>query len=210
MYRREALLSIGGFDKHNITEDIEATWHLARDGWKIRVCMSAHVNTEVPTKIKPWFKQRRRWALGGLQCIAKYKSFIFRENMFGFFIVPFFIFGLFLGLVGLVILAYLLARRLFSTFLLVKFGIISSTPIVIVKELYFTPSILNYFGLILFILFLFFNFYVLAFMKDNLFSKPQKQSFFNLLFYMTIYMLIYPLVLITACWHYLRGKKVWR
>ena len=210
MYRKKALLDIGGFDTKNITEDIEATWHLVRNGWNVKMCMSAHVNTEVPSKVGPWFKQRRRWALGGLQCIAKYSSMIFKENMLGFFIVPFFAFGLFLGLVGMAILVYLLIRRVLSSFLLVKFGIISATPLVTMNEFYFTPSILNYFGIILFVLFLFFNLFVLAFMKDNLFGKEYKQSFFNLLFYMTLYLLVYPLVLIVAIWHYFRGKKVWR
>jgi biofilm PGA synthesis N-glycosyltransferase PgaC len=210
IYRREALLSIGGFDRNNITEDIEATWHLLKDGWKIRMCMNAHINTEVPSKIKPWFRQRRRWALGGLQCISKYKGYIFRKNMFGYFVVPFFIIGLFLGLIGLLIFLYLLFRRLLSTFLLVKFGIISSAPILTSNDFHFTPSVLNYFGIIVFLLFFFFNFFVLAIMKDNLFNKKEKQSFFNLVFYMTIYLLIYPLVLIISMWHFYRKKMVWR
>jgi len=44
-------------------------------------------------------------------------------------------------------------------------------------------------------------------MKDKL---EEKQSFFNLLFYMTIYLLVYPLVLLASTWHFLRGKKIWR
>ncbi len=207
MYRKEALLDVGGFDKSNITEDIEMTWHLVDNGWKVRQSLNAYVGTTTPNKIKPWYKQRRRWALGGLQCISKYKSRLFRKNMLGYFIVPFFAVGLFLGLVGILIFLYLVIRRFISSYLLTKYSIITSTPVVTMNDFYITPSVLNYFGVILFALFLAFNLYVLALMKDNL---REKQSFFNLLFYMTIYLLVYPLVLVTAIWHYYRGKMIWR
>jgi len=207
MYRKKALLEIGGFDKRNITEDIEATWHLAKDGWKIRMCLAAHVNTEVPNTLKPWYRQRRRWSLGGLQCINKYKSFIFKNGMFGYFIIPFFSIGLVLGLMGIAIALYIIARRGMSSFLLTRYSLETGVPLVTLNNFYLTPSILNYFGIILFALFFIFTLFVLAVMKDRLLEK---QSFFNLLFYMAIYLLIYPFVLITSMWHYVRGKNIWR
>ena len=207
MYRKKALDDIGGFDPKNITEDIEATWHLLHNGWKVRMAMNAHIHTEVPNKIKPWYLQRRRWSLGGLQCINKYKSTLFRKGMFGIFVVPFFTLGLFLGLIGIAIFLYLVIRRLLSTYLLTKYGLETSVPIVTLNELYLTPSILNYFGIVLFGLFLIFNLYVLAIMKDN---TAEKQSFFNFLFYMTLYLLVYPMVLITSIKHYIKGKNIWR
>jgi len=206
MYRAEAIKK-AGFDIHNITEDIEATWHLVHDGWKIRMCLATSVHTEVPNKIKPWYNQRRRWALGGLQCLNKYKDIIFRKGMLGYFIVPFFALGLFLGLIGMIIFSYLLLRRTITSYLIAKYSISVSSPILTMNSLYITPSVLNYFGLVLFFLFLLFTFFVLAIMKDRLFEK---QSFFNLLFYMTIYLLSYPIILIVACRHYLGKKMIWR
>ena len=73
LYRRKALIEINGFDIKNLTEDIEATWHLTHDGWDRRMCLSTNVTTTVPTKFKAWFVQRRRWNIGGLQCISKYR-----------------------------------------------------------------------------------------------------------------------------------------
>ena len=207
MYRREALIDVGGFDTKNITEDIEITWHLIDRGWKVRQTLNAYVTTTVPNKIKYWYRQRRRWALGGLQCISKYKSRLFQKNMLGFFIVPFFTLGLFLGLIGMTIFLYLIIRRAISSYLITKYSIVINAPIITMNNLYITPSVLNYFGIIIFCLFLVFNLYVLALMKDNL---GEKQSFFNLLFYMTVYILIYPFVLVTAIWHYYRGKMIWK
>ncbi len=207
MYRKKALTDIEGFDSKNITEDIEITRHLIHNGWKVRQSLSAFVLTTTPSTFKQWYSQRRRWSLGGLQCISKYKSEIFRGNMLGYFIVPFFTFGLFLGLVGILIFLYIFVRRLISGYLLTKYSYMGNVPVVSFNELYITPTVLNYFGIVLFVLFLIFNLYVLAVMKDN---TREKQSFFNLFFYMTIYMLIYPVVLVTSIYHYYRGKMLWR
>ncbi|MDP1728747.1 MAG: glycosyltransferase family 2 protein [archaeon] len=206
MYRKIAIEK-AGFDTKNITEDIEATWHLVHDGWKIRMCLGTYIGTEVPDKIKPWYAQRRRWALGGLQCINKYKEMIFRKGMLGYFIVPFFALGLFLGVIGIFIFLSLFIRRFLSSYLLTKYSIVLQSPVLVMEDMYITPSVLNYFGVVLFLLFFIFTFFVLAIMKDRLFEK---QSFFNLLFYMTLYLLVYPMVLIVACWHFIRGKMIWR
>lgn len=207
MYRRKALVELGGFDPKNITEDIEMTWHFLDKGWKVRQSLNAFVGTTTPNTFGLWYKQRRRWALGGLQCVAKYKSRLFRNNMFGYFVVPFFTIGLFLGLIGVLIFLYLVARRAISSYLITRYSIASDVPLVTLNEIYITPTVLNYFGLVLFFLFLAFNLYVLAIMKDNI---KEKQSFFNLFFYMTVYMMIYPIVLVTSIWHYYRGKMIWR
>lgn len=207
MYRRTALKDIGGFDTKNITEDIEATWHLVHNGWKVKMTLGAYVTTTVPNKIKLWYSQRRRWALGGLQCTYKYKEVFMRKNILGYFILPFFALGWVLGLIGIGVFLYLFIKNFISSYLLTKYSIETSVPIMTLGDLAITPSVLNYFGLILFGLFLIFTLFVLSIMKDNFLEK---QSFFNLLFYMTIYLLIYPIVFIVAIWHFFRGKKVWR
>lgn len=207
IYRKKALEDIGGFNSKNITEDIEATWHLLKNNWEVKMCFNSYVTTKVPNTLKPWFNQRRRWALGGLQCIQQYRKSIFRENMFGYFVVPFFAIGWALGLVGIGVFIYLLIRKSISSFLLTRYSLETSVPLITSSDLLITPSVLNYFGIMLFLLFLIFNLFVLSIMKDKLLGK---QSFFNLVFYMTIYLLVYPFTLLTAMWHFIRGKRVWR
>lgn len=207
IYRRKALISIGGFDPKNITEDIESTWHMLSERWKIRMCLSAHVRTSVPNKIGPWFKQRTRWGLGGLQVLNKYKSFIFRRGIFGYFVIPFFTFGLLLGLVGIAIFAFIFFKNSLISYLLVNYGSSADVALLTVSNISFTPSVLNYFGFTLLFLFLFFTIFILAIMKD---SFGEKQSFFNLIFYITIYLLVYPIVTIVSIYRFARRDLRWR
>ena len=207
VYRKTALEDIGGFDTKNITEDIEATWHLLHNGWDTRMCLDSYAKTTVPNTIKPWYKQRRRWALGGLQVLSKYKKdFINHKGMLGYFIVPFFGLGLLLGLAGMGVFTYVFGRRFLRQYLITKYSVDVGVPILTVNDFYLTPTVINYFGIILFFLFFLFTILVLGVLKDNVLEK---QSFFNLIFYMTVYLLVYPIVTIASIIHYTRGKWEW-
>lgn len=205
IYRTHALKGIGGFDIKNMTEDIESTWHMLRKNWKVKMCLAATVTTTVPNKISPWFKQRVRWSIGGLQVLNKYKSHILKENMLGYFVIPFFFFGLFLSLIGFLIMAYLLGKKFIGNYVLVKYGVIANTAIL--GDLNLVPGVINFFGITLFILFFAFTVFVLGVMKDNFLEK---ENIFHLLLYMTFYLLTYPLYSIVSVYKLIRGNYKWR
>jgi len=209
VYRKKALEDIGGFDEKNMTEDIEATWHLTHNGWDRRMCLHTNVSSTVPEKFIEWYKQRRRWNVGGLQCIAKYKHCLFdmKKGMLGFFIIPFFITSTFLGLLGLSIFCYLISRRFISNYLLTKYSIVAGTPILRLDYLYITPSILNYLGIAMLVLGLIFLFIVFAVLKEKVLKK---ENILNIPFYMVIYIAVYPFIMIGAMIHMIKGKRVWR
>ena len=209
VYRKKALDEIKGFDEDNMTEDIEVTWHLTSAGWQRKMCLSTSVSSTAPDNIKGWFKQRRRWNVGGLQCINKYKKSLFntKKGMLGFFIIPFFILSTFLGLLGLSIFFYLLIRRFISNFLYTKYSIIANTPLLTLDDFYITPSILNYLGVALFILGFIFLLIVFIILKEKIMKK---ENILNMPFYMTIYLTFYPFIMLSAIWHAIKGKRIWR
>lgn len=73
-FRREALEGCGLFDSDTVTEDIDMTWKLQRDGWEVRYEPRALCYIYVPETIKGLWHQRVRWAQGGLQVIQKHRS----------------------------------------------------------------------------------------------------------------------------------------
>lgn len=207
MYRKSALKKIGGFDANNMTEDIEATWHLAKAGYKRRMCLSTYATTSVPKKLKPWYRQRRRWNIGGLQCINKYKKYILKKGMLGFFILPFFILQLFLGLLGLSIFIYLMTTRILTDYIFFNYSVNAGVPLITMNDFFITPSFLNYLGIILFVAGMVFTIIVLFVMKQKMLGK---QNIFNLFFYLIIYLSIYPLIMISAIYHFFKGTRKWR
>lgn len=207
LYRKTALDKIGGFDKKNMTEDIEATWHLAFEGYHRRMCLATHATTTVPKKIIPWYKQRRRWNIGGLQCIAKYKGTFLKRGMLGFFILPFFVLQLFLGLIGLSIFFYLTITRIISNYVFTTYSISVGTPLITANDLLITPSFLNYLGVILFIAGAVFTFGVLCIINREL---VKKHNLFNIFFYLVVYLSVYPFIMISAVYNFLKGGASWR
>ena len=207
LYRKSALEDIGGFDTKNMTEDIEVTWHLAYNGYKRRMCLATKATTVVPDKIKQWYRQRRRWNVGGLQCVAKYRKCLGKKEMLGYFILPFFVLQLFLGALGLGIFIYLAITRLIRDFLYAKYSLDVGVPLLTRNDLLITPSFLNYLGIIIFILGAIFTIMALWILEYRAYLK---RNIFNLFFYLLFYIAIYPLIMVSATYRFIKGKSRWR
>ncbi|MDB6060966.1 MAG: glycosyl transferase [Verrucomicrobiaceae bacterium] len=72
-FKREALLTVGGFDPNCLVEDYELIHRLQRYGkdhdlgWQVRVVGNAHARTDAPATLPTFLRQRRRWFAGFLQ-----------------------------------------------------------------------------------------------------------------------------------------------
>jgi biofilm PGA synthesis N-glycosyltransferase PgaC len=64
LFRREAMLGVGGYDGRMATEDIELTYRLLLAGWETAYEPRGMVGMRVPTSLRVLWKQRRRWARG--------------------------------------------------------------------------------------------------------------------------------------------------
>ncbi len=88
-FRREAVVTVGGFDEHCLVEDYELIHRLARHsslhglGWRSRVIGGALAQTEAPSAIAPFLRQRRRWFGGFLQTQYWYRAMVGDGRRFG-------------------------------------------------------------------------------------------------------------------------------
>lgn len=207
MYRKKALENIGYFDEGNMTEDIEITWRLVKNDYERRMCLSTYATTTVPNNFKMWYRQRRRWTIGGIQCTTKYLNSFFKKGMLGFFILPFFTLQLFLGLIGLGIFVYLITTRIISEYIFAKYSIIVGTPLITMNDFHITVGFLNYLGIFLFIVGFIFVLVILGIMKTE---TLKKQSIFNILFYLIIYLSVYPYIVVMAIGNIIKKNYSWR
>lgn len=206
LYKKDKLIEVGLFDTKNLTQDIEIVWRLLSKGYKARMCLAASVYSETPRNLKSWWRQRIRWTIGGNQTLWKYKQFVFRKGMLGTFIIPFFAFSLFLGLLGIIIFLYLISRRFIISYLLTKYSIYAGVTLIGLQDISFNPSVLNYFGIILLILGAMFTFFGLSFMKE---LKMGKDNLFNIFFYQIVYLTLLPIVMVAALYKLGRGNYQW-
>jgi biofilm PGA synthesis N-glycosyltransferase PgaC len=64
LFRREAVLAVGGYDGRIATEDIDLSWRLLMAGWHTSYEPKALVGMEVPSTLHALWLQRRRWSRG--------------------------------------------------------------------------------------------------------------------------------------------------
>ncbi len=206
LYRKKTLIEVGLFDPKNLTQDIEIVWRFIAHGYKARMCLGARVYSHTPSKFKAWWRQRIRWNIGGTQSIIKHKKHLFNKGMLGAFIIPYFSLSLFLGLFGLGIFIYLLIRRALYYYLSTQYSIYAQTAIFTLQELSFTPSILNFLGASLFLLGAGFTIMVIGLMNE---PQVKNKNIFNLLFYLLIYLTVYPFIMITGLYKLATGRYSW-
>ena len=72
MFRKRALLNVGFWSPDMLTEDIEISWKLQTNHWDVRFEPHALCWVMMPETIRGLWKQRLRWAMGGIQVIHKY------------------------------------------------------------------------------------------------------------------------------------------
>ncbi|SDL06982.1 glycosyltransferase family 2 protein [Streptomyces indicus] len=64
LFRRDAVLAVGGYDPRMATEDIELTWRLLEAGHLTGFAPHALVGMQVPGTLRSIWAQRTRWARG--------------------------------------------------------------------------------------------------------------------------------------------------
>jgi peptidoglycan-N-acetylglucosamine deacetylase len=206
-YRKKALKDIGvGFDKNIMTEDIEIAWNLLRYKWKIRMATRAIVFTSVPSKVKSWYHQRIRWNVGGFQTLVKHWSAFGKKkyNMFGIFVIPFFMSHLFISFTGFFVFSWVILDKIYNWFLFSRYSVQQNSTILDFSEIYLLPSVFTYFAILVVLLFGFSIYLSLKTLKE---AKIKMD--FAFIFYSLFYLSAFPILLIISIYLWKRGYSKW-
>jgi len=87
-WRLAAVQGVGGYASDTLGDDMDLTWRLHGAGWKIVNEAKARAFTEAPDTLRALWKQRFRWGYGTLQCLAKHRALMGRNNWFGRVVLP--------------------------------------------------------------------------------------------------------------------------
>jgi len=94
MFRKDALMEIGGYDHDTFAEDCDLTLKLLMQGWHIAYESTAIAWVETPSGILNLLKQRYRWTRGILQAIRKHRATLWHpiKHTLNFFILWYMLF----------------------------------------------------------------------------------------------------------------------
>ena len=76
-FRKSALHRVGYWSENIVTEDIDISWRLQLDHWDIRYEAQALCYLYMPETLKGLWRQRLRWAQGGVEVLLKYSKALF-------------------------------------------------------------------------------------------------------------------------------------
>lgn len=77
-FSRSALHRVGYWSEEMITEDIDISWRLQMDHWDIRYEPNAMCYILMPETLRGLWKQRLRWAQGGVEVLLRYGKGLMR------------------------------------------------------------------------------------------------------------------------------------
>ncbi len=205
-YRKKALEDIGYFDKRIMTEDIEVAWNLLRHKWKVRMANRAMGFTSVPTTYKGWYNQRIRWDVGGFQTLQKHWSSLGKTqyNMFGVFVIPFFLSHLFISFTGFFVFLWVIIDRLWELLLYSAYSAQQSSALIDASQFHLLPSVFTYFAVLIIILFGLSIYYSLRTLKE---AKIKIDIAF--VTYSLFYLAAFPILLIISFYLWKRGYSKW-
>lgn len=101
MFQKQVIVDVGGFDPNNVCEDMEIVvrihkqQRLQKKPYSVRFITDPICWTEVPETLRQLARQRRRWHLGLIQTMMKYKTMLFkpRYGRVGVLIMPYYFFA---------------------------------------------------------------------------------------------------------------------
>lgn len=204
VYRKDVLEKLGGFDERSIIEDVEIAWRILKHGYKIRMAFNAMVYSIYPDSFSMWFRQRRRWVVGGLQTFFKYFNTIFdrKSHGVGNWIIPTSLVGYVFALTGTSIFAYLASMKIFNFALYaVRAFSLGSNPFTRFEFAY-SVDLLFIYGVIMFALSLFI-------IRLSIGVHSNRPSLPILLLFLTLYPTLLTANLLISLYKFARMERSW-
>ncbi|WP_243057109.1 glycosyltransferase family 2 protein [Nocardioides sp. SR21] len=88
MYRKQAVLDVGGWHAEQPTEDISIAWDMQVAGWRALFAPHIRFFLDVPEQLRALIKQRHRWSSGGIYVLASKGPTLLRHPIRNFRMLP--------------------------------------------------------------------------------------------------------------------------
>ncbi len=213
LYKTNIIQKLGGFDEKNITEDQEIAYRAQKHDYRIKQCFDGYVYTTAPQKIRPFYQQRRRWYLGSISCIYKYKKMVANKRYGDFGMIQMIknVAGYILAITGITIALYVFLVPFLTNLknlFLIKFNII---PYLLSYKIKFTiiNLLLTDFKIAILVVSLFvIGIFLFRQAHHNAGEKITKFGLLHLIPYFAFYYLLKGIILLMSLIEFTRNKKL--
>jgi len=192
VYRKRVIKGLGGFDEHNLTEDLEMALKIQKAGYKIIQILGTDVLTKAPKTFRQFYRQRNRWYKGSLLNLVKYREMIFRKKYgdLGIFQLPMVFVSAFITLVLFGIFIYFLIKPLIH-----KISVLSSVNFDFTPLLKYGVNNFSWLNLNFTPMFYGFTIFILGFIFIYLSYKHTKESLRKNKISIFFYLVLYPFII---------------
>ena len=210
-YRRDMILSVGGFHKGHNTEDLEMALRMQRAGFLIENAPRARVYTKTPKSIPALIKQRTRWTTGFLRnVIYDYNDMIGNPKFgtLGLIMLPL---GLLANVSGILMFVVVIAQFVINV--IKRYIITSGVPLSYTLMPHFTAFSWFYVPLTALLVLSVFTITcgVTIMLLGKKISKTPGDLFIGIVTYLSVYAFIAPFWLIRSAYDLITGtRRAWR
>jgi cellulose synthase/poly-beta-1,6-N-acetylglucosamine synthase-like glycosyltransferase len=107
-YRKEFFIKHGGFDEHNLTEDLEIALRIQYNHYILENSTNSIVYTETPNNFRALMIQRKRWYVGLLKNLLNYRKLFSKEyGALGMVVLPLALLSI---IISLIVCSYLIIK----------------------------------------------------------------------------------------------------
>lgn len=88
MYKKQAVIDVGGWQPEQPTEDIAISWDMQINGWSAKFAPNIRFFLDVPENLSNFVKQRYRWSSGGIYVLLTKSFSIFKHPLRNVSLIP--------------------------------------------------------------------------------------------------------------------------
>jgi len=208
MFKTKDLIKVGGWRDGHGLEDLELTYRMQVNGYKVEHSHDSIAFTTGPKTIRKLFIQRLRWGYGFLKNTEDYKTAIFNKKFgnFGIFTLPMSLVSYFVIVTVFGISWYHIFLFLYDKFVIFKLlGVKALFGNVSFDLFYFNTKAMVFLSILTII------FFAITIIMGRKISKVKEKNIGHVFYFFLLYSLIVPFWVIKNIWNAIISKRpAWR
>ncbi|HAE36327.1 MAG: Glycosyltransferase involved in cell wall biogenesis [Candidatus Nomurabacteria bacterium GW2011_GWF2_35_66] len=208
VFKIDTLRKVGGWKDGHGLEDLELTYRMQVNGYKVEHSHDSIAFTTGPKTIRNLFTQRLRWGYGFLKNTKDYKSAIFNKKFgnFGIFTLPMSLMSYFIIVIVFGISWYNIFLFLYDKFLVLKLlGVRALFGHISFNLFYFNTKAIVFLSILTII------FFAITIIFGRKISNVREKNFGHIFYFFILYSLIVPFWVIKNIWNALiSNRPAWR